>query len=507
MFVRRKKNRSGTTTVVVVDKSHGMFREIHNLGTSSDPDEIDRLCSAGRKWIAGYGGQRTLDLFPEESLVSSNQIFDSIEELHHDGAYRLLEKIYNSIGFDTIGDKTLKDLVIARICDPMSKLATTDYMRRQWGEDYHYQQIYRYLDLLNTSLKEPVLKLSVEHTREILGGVITMAFYDVTTLYFESFREDGLRAPGFSKDGKTAETQVVLGLLVSRDGYPLAYSLFNGSQFEGRTMIPVVDDFIQRYGIRDFVLVADAGLMSDKNLALLRQAGYRFVIGARIRKESKPLTEWILSLQKAPGAVYEKTKPNNDRLIVSWSEKRAEKDAFNRKRGVARLEKAYRSGRITKDKINKRGYNKFLHIDKDVRVSISRDKIEEDAKWDGWKGYLTNTELSPVECISQYHGLRVVERAFRISKGTLDMRPMFHFTEKRIEAHVCLCFIALKVYKELDRQLKAMKSKLSIDKVLAIAKSVSTLTLRLPSGEKRSRTLFITAEQKKVESIFDALGV
>lgn len=507
MFVRKKKNRSGTTSVVVVDKSQGKFREIHNFGTSSDSQEIERFCVEAKKWISRYGGQRSLDLFPEESLLSSDQVFDSIEGLHHDGGYRLLERIYDKIGFGTIGDKTLKDLVIARICEPMSKLATIDYMRRQWGEDYHYQQIYRYLDLLNSSLKDPVLKLSVEHTREILGGAITMAFYDVTTLYFESFREDNLRAPGFSKDGKTAETQVVLGLLVSQDGYPLAYSLFNGSQFEGRTMIPIVDDFIQSYDIKDFVLVADAGLMSDKNLTLLRQAGYKFVIGARIRKESKALVEWILGLPKEVGAVYEKPKPNNDRLIVSWSEKRAEKDAFNRNRGVARLEKAYKSGKITKDKINKRGYNKFLQINSDVLITINRDKIEEDAKWDGWKGYLTNTDLSPEECISQYHGLWVVERAFRISKGTLDMRPMFHFTEKRIEAHVCLCFIALKVYIELERLLRAMESNLSVDKVLAIAKTISTLTLRLPSGEKCSKTLFITTEQKEVEDIFAALGV
>lgn len=101
----------------------------------------------------------------------------------------------------------------------------------------------------------------------------------------------------------------------------------------------------------------------------------------------------------------------------------------------------------------------------------------------------------------------MVERAFRISKGTLDMRPMFHFTENLIEAHVCLCFIALKVYKELERLLKVMESEMGIDRVLAIAKTISTLTLRLPSGEKCSKTLFITPDQKKVESIFEALGI
>ena len=95
--------------------------------------------------------------------------------------------------------------------------------------------------------------------------------------------------------------------------------------------------------------------------------------------------------------------------------------------------------------MNKRGYNKFLEISKDIEVVISEEKIAEDCQWDGLKGYITNTDLDAERVIAEYHGLWVVERAFRVSKGTLEMRPMFHFTERRIEAHVCICFIAYKV--------------------------------------------------------------
>ena len=249
-----------------------------------------------------------------------------------------MEQVYCNIGFDLLGDKILKALAIARVCEPRSKLATVDYMRRYWGEDYHYQQVYRYLDTLYSSRKMEVLKISVEHTRKILGGVITVAFYDVTTLYFESFKEDNLRAPGFSKDGKTAETQVVLGLLVSQNGYPLSYSLFNGAQFEGRTMIPLVDDFIQRYDINDFVLVADSGLISKNNIELLRKAGYKYIIGARIKNEVQSIRTWIAGLPKHDSQIYERRKANGDRLIVNYTDKRADKDQFNRDRGVKRLQ-------------------------------------------------------------------------------------------------------------------------------------------------------------------------
>lgn len=492
--------------MVVVDKSNGRFKEVHNFGTSDDPKQIEQLVTAGRQWISSHGGQMTLDLWLEERLVSQTGIFNSISAIRQDIPYRLLSSVYDAIGFDRIGDEVLKDLAIARVCCPRSKLATVDYLRQHWGIDYQYQTIYRYLDTLYNHKKEQVLSISVKHTRQILGGVITVAFYDVTTLYFESFKEDTLRVPGFSKDGKTAETQVVLGLLVSRDGYPLSYSLFNGSQFEGHTMIPIVDDFIQRYGIKDFVLVADSGLMSKKNIELLGKAGYKYIIGARMRNEAKKIREWILDLPKEDKAVHETRKANGDRLIVSFSDKRADKDRFNRERGVKRLQQAYKSGKITKDKINKRGYNKFLTISNDIEVSIDMDKVSEDARWDGWKGYVTNTDIPAGECIEQYHGLWVVERSFRISKGTLDMRPMFHFTEKRIEAHVCLCFVALKLYKEVERLLKILSWELGVDKTLDIAKTISTVTITLPSGETVTQTLYLTDDQRRIKPLLETLG-
>ena len=237
-------------------------------------------------------------------------------------------------------------------------------------------------------------QISVEHTRKLFGGKIGLMFYDVTTLYFETAQTDVLREAGFSKDGKTAESQVVLGLLVSEGGYPLSYSLFNGSQYEGFTMIPMIDDFKQRFNLgKDFVVVADSGLMNKNNVTLLQEAGYNYILGARIKSESASVKQWILSLEKVDKACYDYKRENGERLIVSYSDKRAKKDAYNRDRGIARLKKAYKTGRITKSQVNKRGYNKFLEISKDIEVVISEEKIAEDCQWDGLKGYITNTDL------------------------------------------------------------------------------------------------------------------
>lgn len=253
----------------------------------------------------------------------------------------------------------------------MSKSATVDYLKAYFDEDIHYQKIYRYMDQLDDKEPEMIQKVSVEHTRKILGDAIGLVFYDVTTLYFDSQKADELREKGFSKDGKHSRVQVVLGLLVSKGGYPLSYSLFNGSQYEGYTMLPVVEDFIQRFKLKDFVIVADSGLMNKANIELLEEAGYKYIIGARIKSEGKRIKEWILSLEKSEGDFYE-TKKQKGRLIVGYSSRRAKMDAYNREKGLRRLEKSFKSGKITKDNINKRGYNKFLEITKDVKVSVNK---------------------------------------------------------------------------------------------------------------------------------------
>ena len=506
MFVRRKKNRSGSTSVVVADKSSGTFTELKVIGVGMTEDEIRLLVKKGKEWIAHYGGQQTITFPNEESErlkreedTMTEHIVSNIIRTSLKSPQTIINKVYDKIGFNTVQDEELRHLVVSRICSPMSKKATVDYLRRHFKEDVSLQKVYRYLDKLYNTQHELVQEISVRHTQALFGGNIGILFYDVTTLYFETMDKDELRESGFSKDGKNANPQVVLGLLVSRGGYPLSYSLFNGSQYEGYTMLPIVDDFVQRFNLgKDCIVVADAGLMSAKNVKLLRAGGYKYIIGARIKKESGEMMEKIIATEHRNGVFNDIRCPDGDRLIVGYSDERAKKNAYDREKGVERLRKRYSKGTLTKSDINRRGYNKFLSISSGVTVSIDEEKIKEDAMWDGLKGYKTNTDLSPEEVYEAYQNLWNVERSFRITKGTLDVRPMFHFTSRRIEAHVCICFVALKVYKELERLLKLSGCPYSVDETLRIAETIVTIEIARPkNNDIITKTLCISVSQRR----------
>lgn len=512
MYIREKKNRSGSISIVVVEKIKGKYREVHTIGIAKNTDEISLFRQQGREWIRQY--QLThypvLDLFGEQAQKAQQEreqvdfVIRHIDNILLNGCELILNRVFEGIGFDKIGDDIFRKLVISRLSYPASKAATVEYLKNNFDEDVNLSKIYRYLDKLNSTKQEQVQQISVEHTRQLLGGTIGMLFYDVTTIYFETDNADALRKTGFSKEGRHQNPQIILGLLVSAGGYPLAYCIHEGNKYEGHTMIPIVKDFIQKYHLSDFVVVADSGLMNNQNIALLESEGYKYIIGSRIKNESVQLQKQIVSLNKIDGAIYELEK-GGKRLLIGYSDKRKKKDAYNREKGVRRLEKMYKSGRLSKENINRRGYNKFIKMEGETTVELNHEMIEKNATWDGLKGYLTNTSLPANEVLDAYHNLWNVEHAFRITKSKIEIRPMFHFTKKRIEAHICICFVALKVYKELDRLLKINHMGLSVDKVIKLAKTVTTICIHLPENNIYITKTMILQRHKPIEKLFDDL--
>jgi transposase len=501
MFVRKKKNRSGIISIQVISKVYGKYKVVKTIGSSDNTEEIEKLVASAEQWIKEKQGVVDLDFNNERDLTL--QFLANIERITVRGPELLLGKLFDEIGFNQIDEPLFRQLVIARLCFPASKLRTTDYLSKYQFIDVDVHVVYRYLDKLYKTQKEEVQRISYEHTLRILGGAISVVFYDVTTIYFESDSEDELRQTGFSKDGKHQHPQIVLGLLVSIDGYPLAYDIFEGKKFEGHTMLPVIEGFTAKYGLGKLVVIADSGLLSKENIEELVKNDYAFILGARIKNESKTIKDRILSLNLKNGDSEIIIRGNNMRLVVSYSDSRAKKDRFNRERGLKKLDKQVKSGKLTKSSLNNRGYNKFLKLTGDVKISINSEKIEEDSKWDGLKGYLTNTTLTKQEIIDNYGQLWKIEKAFRISKNDLKIRPIYHRLHRRIEAHICIAFVAYKVYKELERLLKVKGSDLSPEKAIATAKTIYSVTATTPtSKEAISQTLLLNEEQRHLANLF-----
>jgi len=277
MFVRKKTNKSGKISVQVIEKVRGSYKVAKTIGSSSDDTEVEKLVSLGKDWIRDYKGILDIPFNNEEQVAES--VLESVENITVSGTELLLNKIFHDIGFNVIKDDIFKWLVYSRVCFPASKLKTCDYLLTYHGLEFQVQELYRYMDKLYNNYKEIIQLISFGHTKKILGGSISIVFYDCTTLYFEVDQEDELRKTGFSKEGKHQNPQIVLGLLVGLEGYPLAYEIFEGNKFEGHTMIPVIETFRKKYSLPAPIVVADSGLLSKSNIRELIDNGYEFILG------------------------------------------------------------------------------------------------------------------------------------------------------------------------------------------------------------------------------------
>lgn len=502
MFVRKKSNKSGVVSIQIIEKRNGKSVLIKSIGSSADETIINKLFEQGKDFIASFGGQQVFQFEDEQQVVDAH--FKALRSFRLVGPELLLGKIFNDIGFNQIKDELFRHLVITRLVYPVSKLKTTDYLFKYKNEQIDVERIYRYLDKLYNKQKKTIQHISYRHTLQVLGGKINIMFYDVTTLYFETEQEDALRKTGFSKEGKHQNPQIVLGLLVSKGGYPLAYEIFEGKQYEGHTLLPVVEGFKERYKLDELVVIADAGLLSNDNIQQLQNKNYQYIIAGRIKNEAHHLQKQILANRPANGASVVYQRDEHTRLVVSYSDARARKDAANRKRGLEKLEKQIASGKLTKANLTNRGYNKYLQLDGNIRITINKAKYEQDAQWDGLKGYITNTCFSNDEVIENYKELWQIEKAFRISKTDLQIRPVYHRLQRRIEAHICIAFCAYKVYMELERQLKIKQAEWSVEQAIDICKTIYSVTIKTHLSDQLHTRLYVEKpEQQNLLSMFN----
>jgi hypothetical protein len=363
-------------------------------------------------------------------------------------------KLFKDIGCSDIsfakikGQEIFKALIISRLLYPGSKLYLIDYYHIYKKQKIDKNKIYRFLDTVyKDNLKSQIEQCIFEHTKKIMKDTITVTFYDVTTLYFESESEDDLRKIGFSKEGKIARPQIQLGLFTTLQGYPLSFEVYEGNKYEGHTLVDILKKFQNKFNLEDKpIVVADRGMLNNDNIAYLENNGYKYIIVAKIKNISNDLKEQISNLTFLnDGTLHtikidkeikyknengiKQTLKTKQRLILSYSSKRAKKDKYTREKAVQKIEDKL-SKNITKSDLKLSYYAKYLDIDDkcDIKYKLNPNKILNDEKLDGIKGFITNDfTLKPNEVIEHYQNQYDVEKAFRISKTDLKIRPIYQY--------------------------------------------------------------------------------
>jgi transposase len=389
-------------------------------------------------------------------------------------------------------------MVLQHLLLPTSKLGAyhkqTRYAKLPEVELHH---LYRALDILCAG-KSTIESHLFNMNRNLFNMQIDVVFYDVTTFHFESVRQDSLRDFGFSKNAKFNEVQVVLGMLVDCEGRPVGYELFPGNTFEGKTLEAALDTIKMNFDIRNIIIVADRGINSKLNLKLIKDKGYGYIVAARIKSMPESIQTnilkhedyTILSQNEEDGVVQYKvidyvnqfkikdedrdvnTKRKKritvelaEKLIITYSDKRAKKDKVDRER---LLDKANylleEQSRIQSS--NKRGGKKYIKEMKKTEWTLDSAAIERDEKWDGYYGIQTSEkDLSAEKILEAHHTLWRIEESFKIMKSTLEVRPVFHWTEDRIKGHFVICFLAFLLERTLEFKLKSAAIQASPQKI------------------------------------------
>ncbi|NCO97921.1 MAG: transposase [Candidatus Moranbacteria bacterium CG23_combo_of_CG06-09_8_20_14_all_39_10] len=487
--IRKTKTASGATAVQVVNYIERKITLAKHIGSGRTNEEIAALLKIAETWIKKISRQQGL-FDKDENQKSNLALLDKCEYIgfRYNFIYEILIKLLDRFEFTAIGNALLHDLVIMRIIQPASKLQSLELLKEYFGISHRRQTFYETLPKL-LPLKDTIEKLTVKLAKTELAFDFSLVFYDVTTLYFESFSADELRKNGFSKDSKSQQPQIVIGLMVTAQGFPIAYEVFPGNKFEGHTLIPVVKSFKDKHQITTLTVVADAGMISMENVTALKESGLQYIVGARLGNITpKTLASISGTLSRRSGATTRLTTLYGD-LICDFSEKRYAKDKREMEKQIKKAEELLKNPKETKR-------TKFIkNIDK-TTYEMNNALIEKTKLLLGIKGYYTNLDssVSDQTIISHYHNLWHVEQAFRVAKNDLETRPIFHFKEDAIKVHMLICFMALAVSKYMEIQTdKSLQHIIRTLKQVTDARLLNTL-----NGEEIIMRAKISGEAKNI---------
>jgi transposase len=440
-YIRKVKTKSGATAVQIEHKRGRERIGITHLGSAHNEAELQALLSIAHERM--HEGQLSFDLGLEtEPDICLERSYSSL-------LWDALESIYKELGFEGVSDPVFKQLVLARIIEPVSKLDTIRVLEGLGLDAPSNTSIHRCLRrVVEDGYRDTVSNACFRQTEL---KTLSLVLYDVTTLYFEIQKEDEYRKSGLSKE-RRLEPQITIGILVDSNGFPLEIQSFEGNRAEVKTILPVLASFRERHKLDNITVTADAAMLSAGNISELEQIGYHYIIGSRLAKTPYEIEEYLVEegTQIKDGQIFESSmivtidgKRRKRRVVYQYRQKRATLDLLNIEKTLAKAQKI-----VDKKADIKR--NRFLKIN-GAKREINEILVDEARRKAGIKGYVTDLEVPAQQVIDAYHNLFQVEKSFRMSKSDLKARPIFHHKRDSIEAHLTIVFTALAVARYIER--------------------------------------------------------
>jgi hypothetical protein len=455
-YVRTVKTASGATAVQVVWSSRRGSREIEHVGSAHDEVELEALRAAARQRIAGGQGELYLGLEPAAQVKGGGPLPITSSRMGH--LVDALERAYRVLGLEMAagGDEVFRQLVLARIIEPSSKLGSLRVLDEAGVPGPSYATLKRRLPAY--AKQEWRKGLSAACAAHARLGPASLVLYDVSTLYFETDAGDGFREPGFSKE-RRLEPQITIGLLTGQDGFPLMVSAFEGNRAETKTMLPVIEEFMAAHHLPDVTVVADAGMISEANQKAIEAAGLSFILGMKVPDVPYLVGQWRREhpgeeipdghVFTQPWPAGPKDKRRDQWIYYQYRADRARRTLHGIDEQVAKAAKAVAGLAPVKR-------NRFIRLDGAAK-SVNRELETKARTLAGIKGYVTNLAASPDGTpvtadfvIGSYHQLWNVEKSFRMSKSDLQARPIYHHKRQSIEAHLTIVFAALAVSRWIE---------------------------------------------------------
>jgi hypothetical protein len=446
-FVRTVKTASNATAVQIVYSNRRGSREIEHIGSAHSPQEVEALKAVARQRL--HANQDSFD-FGDGRPEGEALPITSTRSKH---LWEALCLAYGGLGFDTASghDEVFQALVLARVIEPVSKLDTIRVLDEIGITPPSYRTIVRRLP--GYASDEWRQRLAQACAAHVGLGPATLVIYDVTTLYFETDEGDGFREPGFSKE-RRLEPQITVGLLTDARGFPLMVHAFEGNKAETKTILPVLEAFMAAHQLPEVTVVADAGMLSEANLAAIEDAGLRFIVGARIPEVPYQVTQWRRhhpdqpigdgQIFTQPSIMGAKADPRRRTIFYQYRADRARRSLKGIDQQILKAEKAIRGEAAIKR-------NRFVQLTGGTKT-VNRDLEAKARALAGLKGYITNLEApTPEFVMGAYHQLWQIEKSFRMSKTDLRARPIYHHKRDSIEAHLTVVMAALAVSRLIER--------------------------------------------------------